>query len=199
MMLCLFAVSNHLAGAFRRRQTHTLLCLQRRQRHLRRHRRQILGRDGLPTLLRRHRRRQVTTRRRSIPQCWSERLQSSISEYDGLDCEPRGDGEPSRRDYDDDSGEVKYVAGMLVPSSVYRRTDELTLPLRYGLSRKCIYVSLFSKLISSHMNTETARLPLKCEDTHALMHDNCRPISSDLDKGRVVITTERQICSFDRI
>jgi hypothetical protein len=197
-MLCLFT-SNHLAGTLRRRQTHSLLCFQRGQRHLRRYRRQVLGRNGLPTLFRRDRRRQVIARRRSIPQCRSERLQSSISEYDGLDCEPGRNGESSRRDYYDDSGEMKYVAGMLVPSSVYRRIDELTLPLRYGLSRKCIHVSLFSKLISSYMNTETARLPLKCEDTHALMHDNCRPVSSDLDKGRLVVTTERQICSFDRI
>jgi hypothetical protein len=70
----------------------------RRQRHLRRHRRQVLGRHGLPAILWRDRRRQVAARRGSIPISGRERFQGQAGEYDGVDCEPGRDGVFAGRD-----------------------------------------------------------------------------------------------------
>lgn len=70
----------------------------RRQRHLRRHRRQVLGRHGLPAILRRDRRRQVAARRGSIPISGRERFQGQAGEYDRVDCEPGRDGVFAGRD-----------------------------------------------------------------------------------------------------
>jgi hypothetical protein len=79
-------------------QSALLTSPHRRQRHLRRHRRQVLGRHGVPAILRRDRRRQIAARRGSIPISGRERFQSQAGEYDGVDREPGRDGVFAGRD-----------------------------------------------------------------------------------------------------
>jgi hypothetical protein len=77
-------------------QSERVLTCIRRKRRLRRHWGQVLGRSRLPTYLRRHRRWQDATRWRPVPVGRSKRLQSPAGLYNGVDCEPDGNGATSR-------------------------------------------------------------------------------------------------------
>jgi IMP and pyridine-specific 5'-nucleotidase len=81
-----------ITGNVRRRQPPPVLRVQRRQRCLRRHWRQVVGRARVPAVLRRHRGEQDAACRRPIPVRGGKRLQSTAGMHDGVDCEPRGDG-----------------------------------------------------------------------------------------------------------